>query len=53
MSPASPPVPRGMTQYLMTEDGARLLMGCFAALSLLAFAATGAGDKMAVRRRRS
>lgn len=36
-----------MTQYLMSEDGARFLMALFAALSVLAFL-TGP-DKRAVR----
>lgn len=38
-----------MTNYLMSADGAKFLMGCFAALSALAFLASGDGDKMRVR----
>lgn len=39
-----------MTNYLMSEDGARFLMGCFAALSVLAFITTP-HDKRHVRAR--
>lgn len=38
-----------MTHYLMSEDGARFLMGCFAVLSALTFLAGGPGDKMRAR----
>lgn len=38
-----------MTNYLMSEDGARFLMGCFSILSVLAFLASGDGDKMRAR----
>lgn len=41
-----------MTQYLMSEDGARFLMAGFAVLSTLAFLASGDGDKMAIHRRK-
>lgn len=38
-----------MTNYLMSQDGATFIMGCFAALSALAFLASGDGDKMRAR----
>ncbi len=38
-----------MARYLMSEDGATFLMALFAALSALAFLASGPGDKMRAR----
>jgi hypothetical protein len=35
-----------MARYLMSEDGAVFLMACFAVLSVLAFLATGRGDRL-------
>ncbi len=35
-----------MTNYLMSGEGCETLMACFAILAVLAFLATGHGDKL-------